>query len=204
MKALLLKDFLTLTRYLKLALVFILVFACLPGESMAACALVYAAMIPLTALAYDEQVKWNRLAAMMPYTSRQLVVSKYVLGYLLLGLAFLLSLAASSVVSLVRGSTMTVESLVTLAVLVCVASVLMAITFPLSLHFGVEKGRLVLLLGVAAFTGFLFLLGDSQGLMTAMDASPLTVTAVFLVVCVAVNALSIPLSVRIYNRKNRQ
>lgn len=204
MKALLLKDFLTLSRYLRMALLFVVIFACIPGGSMAAYALVFAGMIPLTALAYDEQSKWPRLAAMMPYTPRQLVASKYVLGYIMLGGAILLSVVSMVVTTLVRGDVLDPGGLSSLLILACAASLILAVTMPLIMYFGVEKGRLVLLLGVAAFTGFLFLLGDSQGLMTAMDASPLTVTAVFLVVCVAVNALSIPLSVRIYSRKNRQ
>ena len=204
MKALLLKDFLTLSRYLRMALLFVVIFACIPGGSMAAYALVFAAMIPITALAYDEQSKWPRLAAMMPYTTRQLVASKYVLGYIMLGGAILLSVISTVVTTLVRGDVLDPASLSMLFILACAASLILAVIMPLILRFGVEKGRLVMLVGVAVIVGITFVLGEDDGLMTAMDASLVTVTAVFLAVCVAVNALSIPLSVRIYSRKNRQ
>lgn len=204
MKALLLKDFLTLSRYLRMALLFVVIFACIPGGSMAAYALVFAAMIPITALAYDEQSKWPRLAAMMPYTTRQLVASKYVLGYIMLGGAILLSVVSMVVTTLVRGDVLDPASLSMLFILACAASLILAVIMPLILRFGVEKGRLVMLVGVAVIVGITFVLGEDDGLMTAMDASLVTVTAVFLAVCVAVNALSIPLSVRIYSRKNRQ
>lgn len=204
MKALLLKDFLTLSRYLRMALLFIVIFACIPGGSMAVYALVFAAMIPLTALAYDEQSKWPRLAAMMPYTPRQLVASKYVLGYIMLGGAILLSVISTVVTTLVRGDVLDPGALFSLVILACIAAMILAVTMPLIMHFGVEKGRLAMLVGVGAIVGITFALGENDSLMTAMDASLVTVTAVFLVVCVAVNALSIPLSVRIYNRKNRQ
>ncbi len=204
MKALLLKDFLTLSRYLRMALLFVVIFACIPGGSMAAYALVFAAMIPLTALAYDEQSKWPRLAAMMPYSSRQLVMSKYLLGYIMLGGAILLSAVSMVVTALVRGDALDPAGLAMLLVLACAASLILAITMPLILHFGVEKGRLVMLVGVAAIVGITFVLGEDDGLMAAMDASLVTVAAVFLAVCVAINALSIPLSVRIYSRKNGQ
>ena len=204
MKALLLKDFLTLSRYLRMALLFVVIFACIPGGSMAAYALVFAAMIPITALAYDEQSKWPRLAAMMPYSPRQLVMSKYVLGYIMLGGAILLSVVSTVVTTLVRGDVLDPASLSMLLILACAASLILAVIMPLIMYFGVEKGRLVMLVGVAAIVGVTFALGDIDVLMAAMDASLVTVTAVFLVVCVAVNALSIPLSVRIYNRKNRQ
>lgn len=204
MKALLLKDFLTLSRYLRMALLFVVIFACIPGGSMAAYALVFAAMIPMTALAYDEQSKWPRLAAMMPYSSRQLVMSKYLLGYIMLGGAILLSAVSMVVTALVRGDALDPAGLAMLLVLACAASLILAITMPLILHFGVEKGRLVMLVGVAAIVGITFVLGEDDGLMAAMDASLVTVAAVFLAVCVAINALSIPLSVRIYSRKNGQ
>ena len=204
MKALLLKDFLTLSRYLRMALLFVVIFACIPGGSMAAYALVFAAMIPITALAYDEQSKWPRLAAMMPYTTRQLVASKYVLGYIMLGGAILLSVVSTVVTLLVRGDVLDPASLSMLFILACAASLILAVIMPLILRFGVEKGRLVMLVGVAAIVGVTFVLGEDDGLMAAMDASLVAVTVVFLAVCVAVNALSIPLSVRIYSRKNRQ
>ena len=204
MKALLLKDFLTLSRYLRMALLFVVIFACIPGGSMAAYALVFAAMIPITALAYDEQSKWPRLAAMMPYTPRQLVASKYVLGYIMLGGAILLSVVSTVVTMLVRGDVLDPASLSMLFILACAASLILAVIMPLILRFGVEKGRLVMLVGVAAIVGVTFVLGEDDGLMAAMDASLVAVTVVFLAVCVAVNALSIPLSVRIYSRKNRQ
>ena len=204
MKTLLLKDFLTLSRYLRMALLFVVIFACIPGGSMAAYALVFAAMIPITALAYDEQSKWPRLAAMMPYTTRQLVASKYVLGYIMLGGAILLSVVSTVVTTLVRGDVLDPASLSMLFILACAASLILAVIMPLILRFGVEKGRLVMLVGVAAIVGVTFVLGEDDGLMAAMDASLVAVTVVFLAVCVAVNALSIPLSVRIYSRKNRQ
>lgn len=63
MKGLLRKDFYTIIRQLKLYLVLVAVFACVPGGSMAAFTVVYAAMLPFTALAYDERAGWDMLAA---------------------------------------------------------------------------------------------------------------------------------------------
>ena len=170
MKALLVKDFLTLSRYLRMALLFVVIFACIPGGSMAAYAMVFAAMIPMTALAYDEQSKWPRLAAMMPYSSRQLVMSKYVLGYVMLGGAMLLSVISMVVITLVRGEALDPGALFSLVILACVAAMILAVTMPLIMHFGVEKGRLVMLVGVGAIVGVTFALGENDSLMTAMDA----------------------------------
>ena len=54
MKGLLIKDWKTLLKQMKVMLVIVVVFTCIPGTYMAAFALFYAAMLPLTALAYDE------------------------------------------------------------------------------------------------------------------------------------------------------
>ena len=80
MKGLLIKDWKTLLKQMKVMLVIVVVFVCIPGTYMAAFALFYAAMLPITALAYDERAKWDELAAMMPYTVKSIVGSKYVLG----------------------------------------------------------------------------------------------------------------------------
>ena len=58
MSGLLLKDLLTIGKQMKLYLVILVVFALMPGMSMPAFAVVLAAMLPITAQAYDERAKW--------------------------------------------------------------------------------------------------------------------------------------------------
>ena len=93
-KALLLKDWLVLSRQMKVFLVLIAVFSAVPVLSVSSFAIVYSAMLPYTAMAFDERDKWDRLAAMMPYRESDLVLSKYLLGYA--GLAGVLAVAACS------------------------------------------------------------------------------------------------------------
>ena len=82
MKGLLLKDFYTITKSLRAFLLIVVILAVMPGTNMAAFAVVYASLLPVTALSYDERCHWERLAAMSPWSSRDIVVSKYLLGYL--------------------------------------------------------------------------------------------------------------------------
>lgn len=102
MKGLLLKDILTLYKQTKIILLLMVVFACIPGLPTSAFAVFYGAMMPITALAYDERSKWDELAAMMPYTAKAIVGSKYALGLLLIGSISLLSAASQVVVSVVQ------------------------------------------------------------------------------------------------------
>ena len=103
MKGLFIKDVYTLTKQLKLFLVLLLVFALWPGGGMVTFAVIYARLLPMTAMAYDEQSKWNQLAAMMPYTTFQLVFSKYVLGYFFLLIACVITTVSQGVVALLTG-----------------------------------------------------------------------------------------------------
>lgn len=74
MKGLLIKDFSVLTRQMRIFLVMIVVFAMLPSTSinLSYFAVIYAAMMPYTSLAYDERSKWDQLAGTCPIPKRKL------------------------------------------------------------------------------------------------------------------------------------
>lgn len=93
MQALILKDFYVMWKQTRVFLLVILVFSAIPGSFNAVFAVIYSAMLPYTAMAYDERSKWNQLAAMMPYSDRDIVLSKYAFGWL-----FILAATAASLV----------------------------------------------------------------------------------------------------------
>ena len=137
MKGLLLKDILTLYKQTKIILLLMVVFACIPGLPTSAFAVFYGAMMPITALAYDERSKWDELAAMMPYTAKAIVGSKYALGLLLIGSISLLSAASQVVVSVVQHVPLNTETLISIPLVACGA---------LLFRLGVEKGRIIYIL----------------------------------------------------------
>lgn len=149
MKGLLLKDFYTLGRQMRIFLGLIVVFALLPGDSMYSFAVMYAAMLPYTALAYDERSHWGQLARMLPYTPRQLAASKYLLGWLAVAAATLLSAAGGLIAALTGGDPF--ARLLGLPAVAGAALLLMAVTLPLMFRFGVERGRIAFLLLLVAF-----------------------------------------------------
>ena len=69
MKALLYKDAMVLWKQMKLMLLLILIFAVIPSEFQNTFAVLYAALLPYSALAYDERSRWDRMAAAMPSIS---------------------------------------------------------------------------------------------------------------------------------------
>lgn len=100
MSALLMKDFYLLWKQLKAFLVIILVFSAIPGGYNTVFAVAYAAMLPYSCIAYDERSKWDQLAAMMPYSTRQLVLSRYALGWIAAVAACGISLVLQEIFSL--------------------------------------------------------------------------------------------------------
>lgn len=197
MKALIVKDCFVLWKQMKLFLVMVLVFSVLPGMSASLFAVVYAGMLPYTALAYDERSKWDQLAAMMPYSSRDLVVSKYLLGYLFIALTGVVTLLFQF---LAQPFTHNPPSIGEMLLVLCAAALSIAITLPLLFRFGVEKGRMVFLFLVVGLSTFVVTMAsgvaDAGGLSTPVAVALPLAAAVL-------NAVSIPLSVRLYEKKNR-
>ena len=83
MKGLLLKDWLVIVKQTKVYFLLMFLFALVPG--MGIYSIFFGALLPMTALAYDERSKWGQMAKMMPYSDHKMVAEKYLFGYLLAG-----------------------------------------------------------------------------------------------------------------------
>lgn len=202
MKALLLKDFYTLIKQIKIYIVMIIVFACIPGNSIAAIAMVYAAMLPITALAYDERSKWDSLALMMPYSDRSIVLSKYILGYIAVAAAFLISIVAQIAITLIKNTAFEPEGIVSLILIACIATVVQAVNLPSMFKFGVEKGRLAFFVLVGIITGVGMVIGDGlAGFLSTSYINIITAMLVTVIFTLAINLISIALSTRIYKKR---
>lgn len=201
MKGLVLKDFYVLSRQMRSFFVLIVIFSLLPGSNMTIFAVIYAAMLPYTALAYDERAKWDQLAGMMPYSTRQLVLSKYILGWIASGATSLLALLAGVVE---RGLGIGQASEPSMALLAfCVGTLMMSITLPLMFRLGVERGRMffVILMVVIACgsAGLLSGLAEEDGVQPLMAL----LTLVLPLAAVLLSAVSILVSIRLYSRRER-
>ena len=198
MKGLLYKDAVTLMKQLKLFLLMILIFAVIPGYNLITFALVYCAMLPFSAMAYDERSKWNRLAAMLPYSNAQLVLCKYILGWLSVIGAMLIAAVAQFAAILIRGAQAELDTmLLTLVVSASVSLILLALSLPFLYRFGVERGRMTfivaILLGVVGVTLF----SNAASFDLSERASSILVLLVP-ALAVALNAISVPVSTRLY------
>lgn len=199
MRALLKKDFYVLSKQMRFFLLALLIFAALPTASTTLFAVVYSAMLPYSTLAYDERSKWDRLAAMLPYSTRDIVLSKYVLGYLFCALATCIAILAKILFSTAGITPMDTSPLMAISA-ASIALLLMALTLPPMFRFGVEKGRVVyIIVIVAVATGSLTILGESSaGTAALMELSAMVLP----VAAVVINIFSILLSIRLYPKRD--
>ena len=197
MKGLVWKDICTLLKQTKFILLLMVLFACLPGYSMSAFAIFYGAMLPITALAYDERSKWDELAAMMPYSVKEIVGSKYVLGLLLVGSISALSIAARIVTGIIKATPFDAEGIMSTVILACLSLVLLMVDLPLMFRLGVEKGRIIYILltcvGVVAGVSYI------DQLMAVLDSMMVSTMLLIVLLVTAVGlGVSYCISARIY------
>ena len=93
MKALLLKDWYVLRKQVWSYLLIVLVWGLIPSLTLNLLAVVYGAMIPYTAMAYDQRGRWDRFARMLPYSDRTVVLGMRLAGSLCLWEPLLLPFA---------------------------------------------------------------------------------------------------------------
>ena len=200
MKALLMKDFYTLWRQLRVYLLVMLVISVFNGSFGNIFITIWAALLPYTAMAYDERSKWDQMAAMMPYSTRDIVLGKYAFGWLCIGAAAVLSALLQAVLSLAVNRTF-LPGVMALSVLGALC--ILAITLPLMFRFGVERGRLAMFLIiflVCGAAGAIANIAESveQGTSFAFQGS---VLVILLIAAVVLTAVSIPLSQRFYRER---
>lgn len=206
MIALLLKDIYVVTKQIGLLLFFVVVFGMFTQEGMAGFAIVYASLLPMTALSYDERAKWDRLAATMPYSAFSIVFGKYLLGYLFLVVAAVLCSGGQFLLSLTGLTSVSLQFFFTILGAIMGALLLLAITLPLQFRFGVEKGRMFFLVAIGAMVGLTFAgLGPLAEKLTvlATETSVGSVMIGAILLLLLLNVLSIWVSTKFYVRRTR-
>ena len=198
MKSLLLKDFYVITKQLKIFLIIIPVIALTTGEVMSTFSILLGAVLPMTAIAYDERSKWNELAAMMPYSKFDLIFSKYLLGYLcMFGAALLVFIG--QIIGKNNGIVVIDDDINVLLFAVMGGLIFIAINTPILFKFGSEKGRFVFIITMALVgaSGPILQKVDSRIIIKIFNLSPV----ILLAFVVILNVMSLMISMNIKKDK---
>ena len=201
MKALLLKDFYVLRKQMWVYAIIVLAWGVVPQAWLNLLAVVYGSIIPYSAMAYDQQSRWNTFARMLPYREKDIVLSRYVLGWLCTAVGGAAVLVFQNVLSLF--SPRFGCSPWTVLAALCVGLLLLDINVPLMLRYGTEKARwvskLVIILACASTGALGALVNDAKTVAAA--ALSLALTGMLALTVIA-TAVSILLSLKFY-RENR-
>lgn len=170
---------------------------------------IFAAMLPVTVMGYDEKSKWDRLVNTMPISRKQIVLSRYLFGLAAIIAVTLLYLVLSLVLTpVVFRESWTVDRLYLALMVDAGALVMQALYFPLLFRFGVEKGRLSTLISLAAVcaviggSGALGIATKEQGaVLTELFSRPWLMLVLLWVVAVVGQVISFPISVRQYSKR---
>ncbi len=201
MKALFMKDCYILWKQLRIFIVVMLIITVFNGSFGNVFIVIWAAMLPYTAMAYDERSKWDQLAAMMPYSVCDIVLSKYILGWLCTGAAALFSLVIQ-LVQTALGSPLAAFDPAANLIGLCGSLCVLSITLPLMFRFGVERGRLMMFLliflvcGTAGALGSIVVDGNGPSHFPALLMTVLPIAAVVLTI------VSVPLSMGLYRKRS--
>lgn len=205
MKGLLTKDFYIIFREVRFFLLIVILFSILRNGFTQGFAIMYASMLPITVLSYDEQSKWDYLAEMMPYRRTDLILSKYITGYLATAVIAFIQ-AISSVVYYVTGIDTTPplsEQLIAVVLYICCALLLMAINLPILFKLGAEKGRMFFLLITMACALAVVSLFESSLIQIDefCNLPPAVYLVAFIVFVVIAQMVSLRMSVKFYTAR---
>lgn len=201
MKGLLLKDMLTLKRQgriliLLMGLYVIMSIMMKDSSVYSGMVLMICSMMPFTAAGYDERAHWEKYGLSLPVTRKQMVLSKYLLGLIFIGVGAVIVL----IFNLVMGTVTIKESLVVTAALCGCGLVVLSFTMPVIFKFGVEKGRFVIIAlvfvpvaGSMVLSNLKLRVPDTETLLHLAWAAPVIVLLILLI--------SIVLSIDIFEKK---
>lgn len=201
MTGLILKDLLNLKKQAKVYLILVIFYfvygAVFESSSMFSSMMtMIAVMIPLTAMSYDERSKWDRYALTMPISRKVIVASRYLLGMIFIAAAFVLSV----LVNMVFSKMYSIESILISLASLSAGITVMSVIFPLLFKYGVEKGRILMML--VLFTPIAILMMVSKLGLSMPDEETIK-TFIFLSPIIALMLLlvSIYISLSIYRKK---
>jgi ABC-type transport system involved in multi-copper enzyme maturation permease subunit len=201
MKGLIIKDLINLKKQAKVFgfLMAFYVFLAIAMENAAmfgGIITILFAILPITALSYDERARWDKYALTMPISRQDLVIGKYLLGGIFMGLAFLIYL----MFGLITRMETPFNVLLISAALMGVGLVFLAILLPILFKWGVEKGRF-LMIAVLAVPTAAIVVASKLGITPPSERMLHTVAFLSPFIVLIILAGSIFLSVRVYMNK---
>jgi ABC-type transport system involved in multi-copper enzyme maturation permease subunit len=154
---------------------------------------------------YDEKAKWDKYAAAMPYSRKDVVLSKYLLGLGCMVVSLIVVFIGSLVYGMFTDVVFTGDSLAELVIMLislfCVTLIFMAVNMPIIFKWGHEKGRMIFIAGIAAFAAIIGASSVIENTSIAIEGFFNNYFYIIVVAAIVLTAASIPLSIKFYERR---
>lgn len=203
MKGLFFKDIMNLKQQWMIYMILVVFWGVLSlfaanDSLMFSCMGIFLVLTPISAFAYDERTKWDAYAMTTPLSRRAIVLSKYLLGWVMLAFLFAVMMIAA-VIS--RGHF--VEKVSSLLTVLGVMLICLSVELPLQFRFGSEKGRMISMVCVMIPVIIVVAGGRISDYVPEMPAvNAFSIAAAVFVLGALTQLLSVWISVRIYHKKD--
>lgn len=209
MKGLLLKDWFVIWKQgrvmLLLAFLYILITAISGGYFFAALAVIFLSALPITAIGLDERSKWEHYAVMMPYSRKQLVLSKYIFAIAGILAVLVLYIIFVSAVSFLRNQSIDFMNLLYVALaLLSLGCAFSAVILPIVFRLGVEKGRMFFFILIILVMLCVGSITPNHGEATTVLTEIINAPGIFYMFIIAIGLIvfSAFLSIKLYERRD--
>ena len=207
MKALLLKEFLATWNQgrfmMLLALIYCIMAVTGSGYFFAGFSVIFMSMLPISGMGWDEKSKWDHYAVTMPYTRKDIVLSKYVFSVISAFTAIIVYIVAAIVKSYVEKQPFDFIGLINQTELLLSAGLFFsAVNFPIMFKLGVEKGRMwFILITVILASGIASSIKLAELDPTHLESIIQRVTSIMPVISVGLLFISAVFSIKIYGKR---
>lgn len=208
MKGLILKDFFNLKKSGR-SIVFILAFYVLYAFMMDSTSFItgmivlLCTMLAITSFSYDDLAKWDKYALSLPITRKDMILSKYILAFILSVLGVVIAFAASMIVSKLKTPVAIEDLLLASYVVFAIALIFISILLPLIYKFGVEKSRLFIMLVFGVPAALFFLLASLPlGLQLPTESQLMLLLKISPVIIIILQFISFTISLNIFKNKD--
>ncbi|MDF2566762.1 MAG: hypothetical protein K0R90_218 [Oscillospiraceae bacterium] len=210
MRGLLIKDLINLKSYGKTVLItigFFIAFSIVTKNTSMVTTMVimYASMLPITSITFDERAKWERFALAMPIPREHFVISKYLLGLIMMLSGIIITSLVNMGITFTLGNENDMRtSILTLLTMTVFGVLYLSAILPVIFKMGVEKARIIMI-GILIIPSVLIILLAQSSLpilsrLKSLQITPLFILIIILSVMIAVT-ISISASIKIFSKR---
>ncbi len=166
MKALVIKDCMVLKKALKIWPLLIVIPTIVSAGKYSLMPIFIAAAFAGSTMAYDEQCKWEEYSYMLPYSRFELVVSKYLVNYIAIGVVTVMAGSINLINNLVSGINMSIYAGFDRLILeVSLVLVFNSISMWTQFKYGWQKARFINMISIILIAIFTSLIGSEPIVM---------------------------------------